>query len=248
MKFVSALNGRGGTLSLEIGPEKAILGCEVGWTRRSISALSLDMLSLTFYSKLFAWLIAEPLTGLELTFSHQPLLDPTYLSSLLPCRSRYDGAYTAIAFDKQLLSRPIVKTQRQLTALLAAGPLEFLHIASATCLWQQVADLLHKALQDQQTLPPLDRIAYQLGKSGSTLRRRLADEGISFQALLDECRKQRALELLASTPLSVDEIACRVGFSERSAFSHAFKSWTSQTPSAYRDAVSRQARDTASAA
>lgn len=237
MKFVSALNGRGGTLALAVSGEKAVLSCEVGWTCRSISALSLDMLSLTFYSKFFAWLIAEPLSGLELSFSHQALLDPVYLYDLLHCRSRYDTTQTTISFDKHLLSRPIVKTQRQLTNLLACGPLEFLQDTQPVCVTTQVKNILHKALLEQLPLPPLDHVAYQLGKSGSTLRRRLAVDGASFQSLLDECRKTQAIELLASSQLSVDEIACRIGFSERSAFSHAFKSWTNQTPAAYRETV-----------
>lgn len=248
MKFVSALNGRGGTLSLAISGEKAALSCEVGWTHRSVSALSLDMLSLTFYCKFFAWLIGQPLTGLELTFSHEALLDSIYLQDLLPCQSHYGSPQTAIAFGKQLLTRPIVKTQRQLTDMLAHGPIEFLPAFDDGLVSTQVKNLLRRILIERQTLPGLDRVAYLLGKSGSTLRRWLTAEGASFQALLDECRKCRALELLASTQLTIDEVAWQVGFSERSAFSHAFKTWTDRSPSAYREMVCRSTLDTTSAA
>lgn len=248
MKFVSALNGRGGTLSLTSSGDKAVLTCEVGWTHRSISALSLDMLALTFYCKLFAWLIGEPLSDLELTFSHGASLDPIYLHDLLHCKSHYDGAQTTIAFNKQLLARPIVRTQRQLTAMLASGPIEFLPSYDTRRVSIQVKNLLRRVLVEQQKLPAFERVAYLLGTSTSTLRRRLTVEGDSFQTLLDECRKCRALELLTSTQMTVDDIAWQVGFSERSAFSHAFKTWTNLTPSAYRETVCRPDMDASSAA
>jgi AraC-like DNA-binding protein len=248
MKFVSALNGRGGTLSLSTRGETVVLTCEVGWTQRSISALSLDMLSSTFYCKLFSWLIGEPLTNLELTFSHSALLDPLYLHDLLPCQSHYDSPQTTIAFNKHILTRPIIKTQRQLTAMLACGPIEFLPTYGHRRISVQVKNLLRKSLVEQHQLPALDRVAYQLGKSASTLRRRLTVEGHSFQTLLDECRKHRAFELLESSQLTIDEIAWQVGFSERSAFSHAFKTWTDRTPSAYRETMYRPAQETSSVA
>jgi AraC-like DNA-binding protein len=248
MKFVSALNGRGGTLMLSTHHDKAVLSCEVGWTHRSTGALSLDMLALIFYSKFFSWLIAEPLADLELSFSHRALLDPAYLQDLMPCRSRYEADRTLLAFDAALLSRPIVKTQYQLADMLARGPIEFLPIAPTHRIAGQVEALLRRALLEQRVLPTIDRVGSQLGKSGSTLRRRLTAEGVSFQSLVDACRRDRARELLASTQMTVDEIALQVGFSERSAFSHAFKSWIGQTPSAYRDEVTRDRFGAASAA
>lgn len=237
IKFVSALNGRGGALSLAIAGDKAVVACEPAWKNRTISALSLDMLALTYYGKLFAWLIDEPLQDLELVFSHKALLDPVYLHDLMNCRSRYEDAENALIFNRALLLRPIVKTQRQLTDMLARGPLELLPGPESKRISVHVHNMLRKALVEQEKLPSLDRVAYQLGQSGSTLRRRLMDEGSSFQGLLDECRKARALELLACSRLTIDEISWSLGFSERSSFSHAFKSWMNQTPSTYRDTI-----------
>ncbi|WP_347340382.1 AraC family transcriptional regulator [Phenylobacterium glaciei] len=64
--------------------------------------------------------------------------------------------------------------------------------------------------------------------SRPTLYRRLKAEGVSFDQVLDELRRELAKTYLAR--LSVNETAYLLGFSDRSAFSRAFKRWTGQGP------------------
>ena len=80
----------------------------------------------------------------------------------------------------------------------------------------------------------IDDVARELNMSTRTLRRRLTDSGTSFRALLDEVRVALAEEMLSSTPLSVSDIAIRLGYAEASTFIHAFKRWKGITPSVYR--------------
>ncbi|MFE3259954.1 helix-turn-helix domain-containing protein [Nocardia sp. NPDC059091] len=61
----------------------------------------------------------------------------------------------------------------------------------------------------------------------------------SYRALLDEVRRTLAEEMLAATPLSVDDIAIRLGYAEATPFIHAFKRWTGTTPAAHRRAHRR---------
>jgi AraC-like DNA-binding protein len=74
------------------------------------------------------------------------------------------------------------------------------------------------------------RAARRLGTTERTLRRRLADEGLSFRAVTDEARRVRAEALLADGRTSLAEVALAAGFSELSAFSRAFKRWTGKSP------------------
>ncbi|MEM7503523.1 MAG: AraC family transcriptional regulator [Pseudomonadota bacterium] len=83
-------------------------------------------------------------------------------------------------------------------------------------------------------VPKISDIARQLGMSGRTLQRRLADCGHSFQALVDESRRQLAARLLAQTAYPLAEVAFLTGFSEQSAFNRAFKRREGQTPRSYR--------------
>ncbi len=72
--------------------------------------------------------------------------------------------------------------------------------------------------------------ARALNMSRQTLYRRLKAEGTSFERVLDDLRRETALSYLESERLSVSETAYLVGFSDRSAFSRAFKRWTGRSP------------------
>lgn len=83
-------------------------------------------------------------------------------------------------------------------------------------------------------VPKISDIAQHLNMSGRTLQRRLSDRGYSFQTLVDESRRQLALQLLEETQYPLAEVAFLTGFSEQSAFNRAFKRWAGQTPRSYR--------------
>jgi len=76
------------------------------------------------------------------------------------------------------------------------------------------------------------RIASDLGVGVRTLRRRLANEGVTFRELSAETMGLLAEELLI-TGLTVEQVAERLGYSSVSAFATAFRSWKGQTPGTF---------------
>lgn len=66
-------------------------------------------------------------------------------------------------------------------------------------------------------------------------RRLLAETGQRWGEILRRMRMIRAIEMLAETDLAVTEIALSVGYQSLSAFNASFRSFTGQTPTAYRD-------------
>jgi AraC-like DNA-binding protein len=70
--------------------------------------------------------------------------------------------------------------------------------------------------------------------STRTLQRRLAIAGRSFGAVLDEVRRARAEVLLADGGRDFREIAHKLGFSDRSAFTRAAIRWFGAPPSRMR--------------
>ena len=82
---------------------------------------------------------------------------------------------------------------------------------------------------------PVPAVARRLGLSERTLQRRLGEERLSFQKLVDEARRELAEGLLVQSDYSLAEVAFLSGFSEQSAFNRAFKRWMNQTPAAYRE-------------
>lgn len=78
----------------------------------------------------------------------------------------------------------------------------------------------------------IDRVAADMGLSRQTLYRRLRDDGVTFEQLLDGLRHRLALRYLKSDRMSVKAAAYRLGFSDPAAFSRAFKRWTGSSPRA----------------
>lgn len=85
----------------------------------------------------------------------------------------------------------------------------------------------------------LDTLSARLCVSPRTLRRRLDAQGASYQALLDEARQRDARQLLESSALDIQAISARLGFLNPPSFTRAFKQWTGDTPSSFREALSR---------
>ncbi|AOJ81251.1 MULTISPECIES: AraC family transcriptional regulator [Burkholderia] len=85
--------------------------------------------------------------------------------------------------------------------------------------------------------PTMDVLAAEFGVSVRTLRRRLADEGTDYEAVVDEVRETLAEELLVTTTLTVAEVSERLGYSEPSAFARAFRRWKGVPPNEFRRSV-----------
>ena len=80
----------------------------------------------------------------------------------------------------------------------------------------------------------MDLIAQKLLVSRQTLYRQLRSEGVTFEEVLDELRRNLAQRYLSGRKTSVNETAYLVGFSDPAAFSRAFKRWTGKSPGSMR--------------
>jgi AraC-like DNA-binding protein len=81
----------------------------------------------------------------------------------------------------------------------------------------------------------VEEMADRLNLHPRTLQRRLKDEGDSYLHVQARMRHRLACEWLKAGKVSIDDISIRLGFSDRRAFTAAFKRWEGCTPSAWRD-------------
>jgi len=72
--------------------------------------------------------------------------------------------------------------------------------------------------------------------SPRTLQRRLENEGVTFQEVLQETRESLARHYLDQSPMTTTDIAFLLGYDEPSSFSRAYHSWTGTTPEHARSA------------
>ena len=78
-------------------------------------------------------------------------------------------------------------------------------------------------------------VAMQLHRSERNLRRQLQREGTGWRQLREEALVRRARQLLDGGRHSIDQVADRLGYTDRSSFCHAFKRWTGISPVRYRN-------------
>ncbi len=102
---------------------------------------------------------------------------------------------------------------------------------------ERVTQMLGPMLKGQE--PDLQQIASRLQMPAWTLRRKLAEEGSSYRAIMNDTRRDLAMAYIRDTESAFGEIAWLLGFSSAEAFQRAFKRWSGQTPGDYRRAQRR---------
>jgi len=183
------------------------------------------------------WQIGQALTGKALTGSAEVAFpEPEYMARFAPFAPpvRFAQPLNRLVFDASVLDLPLTmadpaalrlareQLERELDALGIGG-----NVAG------RVRALLAKKLP-KEGFRSLEEVAAEIHVSPRTLKRKLAMEGAAFSELLEEQQRDRALSLLLSTELAIDEIAERVGYSDAANFTRAFRRWTGSTPAAYR--------------
>lgn len=117
---------------------------------------------------------------------------------------------------------------------------EVSRIVDSPSLGRQVLKQISRSLSEG--VPKVSGVAGHLCMSARTLQRKLADEGHTYQSLVDEARRLLSARLLQKTDYSLSEIAFMAGFADQSAFTRAFKRWEGQTPRSYRVQVQSSTR------
>lgn len=145
---------------------------------------------------------------------------------------RFDCPFNQIRFPRIGLQLPIGTPDPQLQQMaLAQCEEELQRLHDSGGLLAEVRQLIKRHLAEDASV---ERIASELGMSARTLRRRLDELGTSYQMILEQLRRGRAVELLLHTPDGIDAIAADLGYEDPSNFSRAFKRWTGLSPRAYR--------------
>ena len=82
--------------------------------------------------------------------------------------------------------------------------------------------------------PTVEQGAGRMDISVRTLQRRLHRHGLTYSALVERVRHEEACRLLQEHGKSIAEIAVRLGYSDPSHFSRAFRRWEGVCPRAHK--------------
>ena len=179
------------------------------------------------------WLINRRILLSETTFDYATPAHVAEYHQLYPCPHHFGHTETSLVFDARLLSLPITRSRDELKALIRELPLGFfIKPVFQGSFGHRVRSRLLQG--EGGELPALDAVAADFFMTGRTLRRKLLDEGTSFQEIKDGLRRDQAMTLLRQTALSIQIVAQQVGFREATVFIKAFRLWTGMTPGDYR--------------
>jgi AraC-like DNA-binding protein len=149
---------------------------------------------------------------------------------------RFSSPYDAITFDAALLEVPMKSADPRLNALLRRHAEQLIaELPEPDWLTGRVRKLLLNLLPAGKT--NADYVAARLGMSRRTLTRRLEREGVTYKDLLEQARRELALQYLATPNTDIQQIALLLGYSETAAFSRAFRRWSGQSPAEYRKSL-----------
>ena len=144
----------------------------------------------------------------------------------------FEAALACIQFDARYLALPLRRDEAALQQMLKrALPLTVLQYRRDRLLVQRVRQAL--AAHPTQT-HSAEELALLLNVSPRTLHRQLKEEGAALQALKDEVRQARALELLLRTSRPIKQVAEAAGFQNEKSFIRAFRGWTGESPAEFR--------------
>jgi len=148
-------------------------------------------------------------------------------------RPEFGANSNSLAFDRKLLGLRLPQANPVTVAMCERACAELMERRRARLGTSEYLRQYLAAAPLNMT-PDLPQAARAVGLSDRTLKRRLQDEGISYRTLLAEVRGRQANQLLADETLSLTQIADRMGFSDLSSFSQAYKRWFGVAPSAGR--------------
>lgn len=213
-----SLRTEGDTAVITLRQQRDLGGCQQYMIDRGLAAA---------YT-IAAEALGKPLPLLEVNVVQAEPAYATVYAELFHSPVRFEAPANDFRFDARFLDEPLLQSETASARVFAA---QCERICAALESGGSFAEHIRQQLvQLPHQLASLETIAERLCSTPRTIQRKLAQEGTSFKDLVEDVRKNLALEYLRSTVLSVEEIALRLGYSDAPSFSHAFKRWTGSSP------------------
>jgi AraC-like DNA-binding protein len=182
------------------------------------------------------WLLGADLPVFEFaTRAPAPEETPGALERVLGASLRYGADFEGVSFPAMLLDLPIPTSDpsafpalKRIADARLAARLDELNPDLPT---RVRATLRDRMMRGEVTLA---HVAAELKMGARTLQRKLAEAETSFSDLLDAVRCELVEQYLPDQQLSLTEVAFLLGFSDQSAFNHAFRAWFDMAPTEWR--------------
>lgn len=193
--------------------------------------LEMGLAGLVTFAQRFTRLPIEPVSAK--VSRPRPACSALY-EEILQCPVKFCDE-DSITFRRADLSRRLVSANAPLCTVLEQQADAAFTRMVGTGFLDKVRVVVQRVMRVQD--PSVSAVAGELAMSIRTLQRRLADEGVRFNDLVDDIRREAAERYLGAGKISMIEVAFLLGFADPNSFYRAFKRWTGTTPMAYRQSA-----------
>lgn len=180
-------------------------------------------------------LATAPVEPREVHFRHATPASTVEHQRIFGRGVRFRERENAVIYTREALTTPFISADPALLEIFEGDALRKLQALTVHgSVSRRVLALL--AVRLKGDVPPLSDVASELAMSQRSIQRSLSEEQTSYRQLVDDVRKNLAIEHLSRPGASATDVAFLLGFSEPSAFTRAFRRWTGSAPSAFRAA------------
>jgi len=188
--------------------------------------------SLAFMVKSLQKLSGKTIKPLMINFTYPAPQQIDYYEKIFECPLVFSENKNSIIYRAVDLQNKVLGYNREIYSLLDGRAEEILRKSNTRISFTDLAT--NKiAVLFKEKYPSIEQTADALNVSVRTLQRKLKNENVSFQLLVDKTQKDLAINYVSDKHYSISEIAYILGYSEPTAFSRAFKRWTGKNPSDY---------------
>jgi len=160
-------------------------------------------------------------------FDHRPGLALREYRRAYGCNVMFDQAADVLIFPADILdiriqsANPELRSsgERFVRSVIRRHPLD---------LGRQVEELVGRQLGTGRCTLPV--IARQLTLPVHSLQRRLAEQGMCFEDIVDDLRRRRAQELLPLTAMPLTRVADCLGYTSQTSFTRSCRRWFGEPP------------------
>ena len=179
------------------------------------------------------WISGTDLSPSLIQFHHPTPEHVSEHARIVRCPVSFSADRVRVVFPERFLKLPLRQYDPMMLAMLDKyAERLLLQLNNSDLFVDKVKAAISAHLQSGEV--SLGHIAATLELSDRQLQRKLKDEGLTYQSVLDSARKTLALKQVEDDMIDFSEITFLLGFSDQSAFQRAFKKWTDLTPGQYR--------------
>jgi AraC-like DNA-binding protein len=165
---------------------------------------------------------------------HSRVGTPASYRRFFGCPVRFDAEYCGFDVETAVLMRRRSSDDPQVRDHITRY-LESAEGSADADTLSQVRSLIVRTLSTRHAT--MATVSAHLGVHPRTLQRWLAKDGTTFEAVLDEVRRERAEHYLNHSRLSIEEVSAMLGYSQQSCLSRASTRWFGVSPRTFRSSV-----------